>query len=182
MKKKSLKSKAIKIKGKDYVMVSDRVIYFNDTYENGCIKTKLISKPEDKTIVIKAYVYPDVVKANRYFTGYAQEVIGQGMINKTSAMENAETSAVGRALAMMGIGVVDSIASVDEINKAKNRKSGPTLRSGEKNGRKWYGIFFDDNKKPIFFDSESKAKAKLETLKMDKKAKGEDIDPDDVPF
>jgi transcriptional regulator NrdR family protein len=40
------------------------------------------------------------------------------MVNKTAALENAETSAVGRALAMMGIGVIESIASVDEINKA----------------------------------------------------------------
>jgi len=58
----------------------------------------------------------------RQFNAFSQEVEGEGFINKTSALENAETSAVGRALAMMGIGVIDSIASVDEITKAKNRE------------------------------------------------------------
>jgi len=40
---KSLQDKAISIKGKDYVLVSDRIIYFNETYKNGCIKTALVS-------------------------------------------------------------------------------------------------------------------------------------------
>ena len=47
-------------------------------------------------------------------------------------MENAETSAVGRALAMMGIGVIDSIASVDELNKAKNRGTGTKTQTTPK--------------------------------------------------
>ena len=117
---KQLKSKAIKIKGKDYVQVADRIIYFNDTYENGCIKTNLLSSPDSQVIVVQAVVVPDAQNPDREFTGLAQEKMGDGMINKTSAMENAETSAVGRALAMLGIGVIDSVASVDEINKAKS--------------------------------------------------------------
>lgn len=120
---KNLKQKAVKIQGKDYVLVSDRVIFFNENYPEGCITTELI-RFEDKQIIIKAVVYPEGVgEGKRFFTGYAQEIEGQGYINKTSALENAETSAVGRALAMMGIGVIDSIASVDEINKAKNREA-----------------------------------------------------------
>ncbi len=115
---KSLKDKAVKIKDKDYVLVSDRVIYFNTTFDAGCIVTNL-EKWEGETIIMKAVVYPEGL-TGRYFTGYAQETVGDGYINKTSALENAETSAVGRALAMMGIGVIDSIASVDEINKAEN--------------------------------------------------------------
>jgi len=116
---KDLKEKAIKIQGKEYVLVSDRIIYFNATYKNGSIQTNLISEPTSNQIVIQAVVVPDNDKPNRIFTGYSQAVVGQGYINKTSALENAETSAVGRALAMMGIGVIDSVASVDEINKAK---------------------------------------------------------------
>ncbi len=115
----SLKDKAIDIKGKAYVQVKDRVLEFNRLYENGSIDTKQLSEPQDKRVVMKAIVTPDVDKPLRIFTGHAQEVVGEGFINKTSAEENAETSAVGRALAMMGIGVIDSIASVDEINKAK---------------------------------------------------------------
>lgn len=118
---KQLKNKAVKIKGKDYVLVSDRILFFNQEYENGCITTELVSDPTSDTIIIQAFVRPDASN-DRVFTWYAQEVIGDWFINKTSALENAETSAVGRALAMMWIGVIDSVASVDEINKAKNRE------------------------------------------------------------
>jgi len=117
---KDLKEKAVDIKGKKYVLVSDRIIFFNDTYKKGMIQTKLVSY-EGKKIVMQAKVTPEVTTPDRYFTGWSQEVEGDGMVNKTSALENAETSAVGRALAMMGIGVIDSIASIDEINKATNR-------------------------------------------------------------
>jgi len=117
VKPEQLKDKAINIKGKKYVLVSDRVIYFNDTYPEGSITTELISHPESDNVIVKATVHPD--KSPRTFTGYSQAVKGDGMVNKTAALENAETSAVGRALAMMGIGVLDSIASVDEINKAQ---------------------------------------------------------------
>lgn len=120
MSDKELKSKAIQIKGKDYVQVKDRVLYFNEKYPNGCIRTSLVSW-ENNIITMISKVVPDVENMERYFTGYSQEIVGEGMINKTSALENAETSAVGRSLALMGIGVIDSIASTDEMNKAFNR-------------------------------------------------------------
>ena len=113
-----LKDKAIDIKWKKYVLVSDRVLYFNENYPNGCIQTTR-ETIWDKEI-IKAVVCPDCDKPNRVFTWYSQATWGDGFINKTSALENAETSAVGRALAFMWIWVIDSIASVDEINKAEN--------------------------------------------------------------
>ena len=118
----SLKEKAIKIQGKDYVLVADRVKFFNEVYPMGSIQTTLISDNGSEEVIVKALVTPDVSIPNRVFTGYSQAVKGQGYINKTSALENCETSAVGRALAMMGIGVIESIASVDEINKAKTSK------------------------------------------------------------
>lgn len=114
MKKNNLEKKAIDIKGRKYVLVSDRVLAFNKDYQNGAIQTELISAPESQTIIIKAIVIPDCDEPERIFTGY-----GQGNLNRTSALENAETSAVGRAIAMMGIGVIDSIASVEEINKRR---------------------------------------------------------------
>jgi len=124
---KSLKSKAVKIQGKSYVLVSDRIVYFNEVYPNGGIMTFLVSAPESQTIIVKATVVPDWSNHDRVFTGYSQAVIGQGMVNKTAALENAETSAVGRALAMLGIGVIESIASVDEMAKAGVPvKSAPT--------------------------------------------------------
>jgi len=118
MSDKQLKDKAIKIKGNSYVLVSDRISYFNNIYENGCIQTKMLSEPNAEMVVIYAKIIPDVSIPDRFFTGLSQAKWGDGMVNKTSAIENAETSAVGRALGMMGIGVIDSVASVDEIKKA----------------------------------------------------------------
>lgn len=117
---KSLQEKAVSIKGKQYVLVSDRVLYFNENYPNGSITTELLSAPDSSRVVVKATVHllPNESTSERIFTGHSQTVVGEGMVNKTAALENAETSAVGRALAMMGIGVIESIASVDEIRKA----------------------------------------------------------------
>ena len=117
---KQLTDKAIDIKWKKYVLVSDRVLYFNETYPNGSITTQRIITEDSWVEVFKAMVTPDCSKPERYFTGYSQAKRWDWFINKTSALENAETSAVGRALAMMWIGVIDSIASLDEINKAEN--------------------------------------------------------------
>lgn len=114
---KTLKDKAIDIHGKKYVLVKDRVLAFNELYPEGSITTKLLSKPEDKLVVVKA----TVSIGDRKFTGHSQAEVGGTGVNATAALENAETSAVGRALAMLGIGVLDSIASVDEINKASPR-------------------------------------------------------------
>ena len=113
---KDLKNKAISIKGKAYVLVSDRVLYFNETYPNGAIETYY--KLENDTYIVTAKVTPDVDKPSRTFIDHSQATIGDGMVNKSAALENASTSAVGRALAYMGIGVIESIASVDEVNKA----------------------------------------------------------------
>lgn len=121
---KDLKDKAIDFKGKKYVLVADRVLYFNETYPNGSITTELVSAPDADTVIVKATIKPrarqDIepyIEDTQTFTGYSQATWGEGYINKTSALENAETSAVGRALAFMGIGVIESIASIDEINK-----------------------------------------------------------------
>lgn len=108
----------INIKGKEYTMVKDRILFFNETYPNGSIVTELVSTPESERVIIRAIITPDVTHHHRVFIDYSQAVIGDGMINKTSALENASTSAVGRALAMMGIGVVESVASAEEAKKA----------------------------------------------------------------
>ena len=107
----------IDIHGKPYVMVKDRVIHFNKEYPNGCIRSKLVDRI-DSVVIFESTVIPDIDKPERYFTGHAEEEIGSSQINKTSALENCETSAVGRALAMMGIGADESFASADEVSNA----------------------------------------------------------------
>ena len=108
--------KKIQIHGKDYVMVKDRITYFNSNYPNGSIVTELTTI--DNRYIFKAIVTPDVENTNRIYTGHAEEVVGSSQINKTSALENCETSAIGRALGSMGIGVDESFASADEVNNA----------------------------------------------------------------
>lgn len=115
----------INIKGKEYTMVKDRILFFNSEYPQGSIQTQLLSDPNADRVVVKAVVTPDHMNPARVFIDHAQEVVGQGEVNRTSALENASTSAVGRALAFMGIGVLETIASADEVRKAQNRPLQP---------------------------------------------------------
>ncbi|MGI9555823.1 MAG: hypothetical protein ACR2M9_03100, partial [Cyanophyceae cyanobacterium] len=75
----------------------------------------------DTSITIKATIYDD--KQNPIASGIAQEVKGSSFINKTSHVENCETSAWGRALANFGIGIDTAIASYNEVANAKLNQS-----------------------------------------------------------
>lgn len=109
-----------KIGRKDYVMVNDRVQGFRKLFPDGAIKTELITYVPDDYCVFKSEVYDSIGEI--LATGYAQETVSKNQnINRTSMLENCETSAVGRALGFVGIGSVDSIASADEMNKAINK-------------------------------------------------------------
>ena len=102
------------IKGKDYIEVNQRILAFWELYPNGRITTELLAD-DGKRCTFKASVYDG---DNLLATGHSFEFQGAGMINKTSYVENCETSAVGRALGMLGIGVTESIASADEVQAA----------------------------------------------------------------
>jgi hypothetical protein len=113
----------VEIHGKQYATVNERIEELHKKY-NGCvsINTELLETQGDvvrmKAIVeLKEMVEGQEVASNT-FTGHAEEVIGSSMINKTSALENAETSAVGRALAFAGFQTDASIASADEVANA----------------------------------------------------------------
>lgn len=114
-----LSDKLIDIKTKKYSLVSDRILAFAEYFPNGSIVTEILSGLSDKMVVVKATVTPDVTDPSRIFVGHSQAMWGDGLINRAAALENAETSAWGRALAAMGIGVIESIASMDEVNKAE---------------------------------------------------------------
>lgn len=107
------------IKGKDYIEVNERVKAFRQLFPNGRIETELI-RLENGVCTMKSAVYDDEGKL--LATGMAEEKESSSYINKTSYIENCETSAVGRALGFVGIGIDTSIASADEVNTAINRQ------------------------------------------------------------
>lgn len=109
--------KTIQIQGKDYVTVNERVKEFHKAYPKGSIHTSILHQT-DTEIVIQAFVTPDHAEPNRWFSGTAHEVKGSGPVNKTSHVENCETSAVGRALGFLGLGIDTSIASAEEVKGA----------------------------------------------------------------
>ena len=106
--------KKIDIRGKEYAEVAQRVTAFRKLEPNGDIKTKMLSF-ENGVCVFEAIVFDG--EGKELATGHAYEKESNGSINKTSCIENCETSAVGRALAFCGFGSADNIASAEEMRK-----------------------------------------------------------------
>ena len=107
--------KTTNIKGKDYAEVNQRIKAFRMLYPNGSILTNIESL-ENGVVVFKATVKDE--EEHVLGTGYAYEKESSSFINKTSYIENCETSAVGRALGMLGIGIDTSVASYEEVSNA----------------------------------------------------------------
>lgn len=107
--------KTTDIKGKNYAMVQERVKAFRMLYPEGRIVPEIVSLTDGECI-FKATCYDD--RGSVIGVGHAQEIQGSSNINKTSYIENCETSAVGRALAFCGIGIDVSIASYEEVEQA----------------------------------------------------------------
>ncbi len=121
------KFKTTNIRGKQYVEVNERIKFFRqeEQYKNWSLITEFTVLDEAQC-VCKASI---VDAQNRIISvGHAHEVQGSSNINKTSYVENCETSAIGRALAMLGIGIDTSIASANEVSDAiaKQDKAEPT--------------------------------------------------------
>jgi hypothetical protein len=106
--------KTIDMKGKKYVMVNERVKAFRAACPTGQIVTEVIHIDEG-SVMIKASVIDEGVTLA---TGTAYEEKASSYINKSSFVENCETSAVGRALGFLGIGIDDSMGSADEVANA----------------------------------------------------------------
>lgn len=115
--KKPKNTGIIEIHGKSYKTVALRVSSMREDHPDWIIKTKVL-KADESYVLIKASIY-DSLK-NLVATGHAEEARGTG-INKTSALENCETSAIGRALAACGYLSTD-YASEEEIQDASYEK------------------------------------------------------------
>ena len=111
--------KTTDIKGKDYVEVNERIRAFRSVCPHGAIVTELLSD-QDGVCVFRASVYDE--EKNLLGTGTAKEKETSSYINKTSYIENCETSAVGRALGMCGFGIGTSVASYEEVTNAINNQ------------------------------------------------------------
>lgn len=112
----------VDIKGKDYIPVSERIRAFRLIYPRGQIATEIIGL-ENGVCTMKASVFDD--EGHLLGTGHAQEKESSSFINKTSYIENCETSCIGRALGSCGIGLENGFASFEEVANAK-------LQQGEK--------------------------------------------------
>ena len=122
------------VQKKPYAEVPQRVQGFRMLYPEGFITTEILSL-EDGVCVIRATAGYYTVSGDKMVlgTGIAYEKEGSSFINKTSYIENCETSAVGRALGFLGIGSETSIASAEEVTNAiNNQKDDDVLKPGEK--------------------------------------------------
>ena len=106
--------KSVDIKGKQYVMVNERIKEFRKLHPNGQILNQVMANADGQVMFQCKIMVDGVLVA----TAHAYEKEGSSFINKTSYIENCETSAVGRALGMYGIGIDTSLASADEVANA----------------------------------------------------------------
>jgi spore germination protein GerM len=112
--KKSLNGKTISIHGKEYATVALRVAIARRVLGTALdVVTKIVSIDKD-TVVMQADI---IIDGKHVSTGHAEENRKASRINTTSALENAETSAVGRALAFCAF-ISDGIASAEEVSTA----------------------------------------------------------------
>lgn len=117
------------VKGAPYIAVHERVKAFRKVFPAGRIETAV--KVENGVCTCTASIYvqagnlytfeniPDPTEPILIATGTAVEKDGSSYINKTSFVENCETSAVGRALGFAGFGIDKAVASADEVQNAE---------------------------------------------------------------
>ena len=109
----------INIKGKEYATVASRVEIFRKHFPLYSITTELIADDEQR-VVMKAEIKDENNKI--LADGYSEEIRGEGLINTTSAIENCQTSAIGRALAAFGL-IGGEYASSFEVENAISQQN-----------------------------------------------------------
>ena len=139
--------KTTDIKGKDYAEVNQRIKAFRMVYPQGMIKTDIESLV-DGVCVMRAEVYTD--NGVLLGTGTAYEKENSTFINKTSFIENCETSAVGRALGMAGFGIDVSVASAEEVQNAINNQE--VTQEEANNYKLTFGKYKDKTIKEVYLE------------------------------
>ena len=108
----------------DYETVEERLVKFWKDHADGRIDTTLVESTLQRFIV-KASVFRTEVDAQAWTTGYAEETVSTRGVNSTSALENCETSAIGRALANAGYVTKGKRPSREEMSKVKAAEPKP---------------------------------------------------------
>jgi hypothetical protein len=156
--------KTTDIKGKDYAEVNQRIKAFRMVYPQGTIETKMLSNANG-VCIFEARVYSSPYKYTNTTidgvittdmqhqgvllgTGTAYEKEDSSFINKTSYIENCETSAVGRALGMCGFGIDVSVASAEEVQNAINNQD--ITQEDVDNYKLTFGKYKDKTLKEVF--------------------------------
>lgn len=116
--------KTIPIKGKEYIEVNQRVTAFRRLHPEGSISTT-VQDFVNGVILVRAEIRDGEGKL--LASGLALEEKTSSAINKTSYVENCETSAVGRALGFLGIGIDTAIASYEEVSHAIEQQEAPLI-------------------------------------------------------
>jgi hypothetical protein len=100
-----------------YAPVAERIRLFWQSFPNGRITTRLVSRTEHD-VVFEARIYRATTDSEPAATGWAAEREGDGDVNAVACLENTETSAVGRALANLGFTAAKERPSAEEMQKA----------------------------------------------------------------
>ena len=166
------------IKGKDYAQVNQRIKAFRMLYPEGYISTRIIELDLTNGIIVMA------AEAGYYDANGVSHILGEGtalewkndtksMVNKTSYVENCETSAVGRALGMIGLGIDVSVASAEEVETAiQHQEAGEEAPTPVK--KSTGSLTCEDCKKPItsFTDNDGNTFTPLQVAKSTQKQYG----------
>jgi hypothetical protein len=108
----------------DYETVEERLVKFWKEHPDGRIETIMVESTLQR-FIIKAAIYRTEVDAQAWTTGYAEETVSTRGVNSTSALENCETSAIGRALANAGYASKGKRPSREEMSKVKAAEPKP---------------------------------------------------------
>jgi hypothetical protein len=107
-----------------YETVDERLHKWFEQNPNARVYTELISW-SDTQFIVKASIYKNADDTYPIATGYAEERVGSSMVNKTSALENCETSSLGRALANAAVSAKGKRPSATEMSKVDRQETKP---------------------------------------------------------
>jgi hypothetical protein len=112
----------------EYETVEQRLTRFWKAHPQGRVLTDLVFHDE-RRFIVKAEIYFDRDDITPVATGYAEEIVGASPVNRTSALENGETSCIGRGLANCGFASEGKRPSRTEMEKVERYKAEPRISS-----------------------------------------------------